>query len=227
MANIHFIGGEKGGVGKSLTARVLAQYFIDRQLPFIGFDTDRSHGALMRFYADFASPVAVDRAEALDTIVETAASNREQRVLVDLAAQTHETLAQWMDEVSLLTVAAEEGLQITYWHVMDSGKDSADLLGKLLDRFGGGLRYVLVRNQVRGSDFSILEKSGHQARAIALGAQVVTLKKLSEGALLKIDDANSSFWKASVAGGGLGLLDRQRLKTWLADVYREIDTVGV
>ncbi len=227
MANIHFIGGEKGGVGKSLTARVLAQYFIDRQLPFVGFDTDRSHGALMRFYADFASPVAVDRAEALDTIVETAASNPEQRVLVDLAAQTHETLAQWMEEVSLMTVAAEEGLQLTYWHVMDSGKDSADLLGKLLDRFGSGLRYVLVRNQVRGTDFSILEKSGQQARALELGAQIVTLKKLSEGALLKIDDANSSFWKATTPGGGLGLLDRQRLKTWLADVYREIDKVGV
>ena len=25
MANIHFIGGEKGGVGKSVVARVLAQ----------------------------------------------------------------------------------------------------------------------------------------------------------------------------------------------------------
>ena len=39
---------------------------------------------------------------------------------------------------------------------MDSGKDSVDLLKKLLDRFGTGLRYVLVRNQVRGNDFSVL-----------------------------------------------------------------------
>ena len=52
--NIHLIGGEKGGVGKSLMARVLAQYLIDRQLPFLGFDTDRSHGALMRFYSAYA-----------------------------------------------------------------------------------------------------------------------------------------------------------------------------
>ena len=47
--NIHFIGGEKGGVGKSLMARLLAQYMIDHELTFLGFDTDRSHGALMRF----------------------------------------------------------------------------------------------------------------------------------------------------------------------------------
>jgi len=29
MGSLNFIGGEKGGVGKSVTARVLAQYFID------------------------------------------------------------------------------------------------------------------------------------------------------------------------------------------------------
>lgn len=227
MANIHFIGGEKGGVGKSLTSRLLAQYCIDRQLPFTAFDTDRSHGALLRFYADFSTPVAMDRAEALDAIVEAAAEQPERRVLVDLAAQTHETLAQWMEEASLLAVAADEGIQLTYWHVMDAGKDSADLLAKLLDRFGDGLRYVLVRNQVRGNDFSALEQSGQQQRAEALGAKVVQIKKLSEGALLKIDGASSSFWKATTSGGGLGLLDRQRVKTWLADSYREFDTVGL
>ena len=69
MATIHFIGGEKGGVGKSLTSRVLAQYMIDRNIPFLGFDTDRSHGALMRFYSGYASPVVMDKYEALDVIV--------------------------------------------------------------------------------------------------------------------------------------------------------------
>lgn len=75
MAQIHFIGGEKGGVGKSLVARVLAQYLIDHEHPFLGFDTDRSHGALMRFYAGYASPVVVDKYESLDAIVEAAAAD--------------------------------------------------------------------------------------------------------------------------------------------------------
>jgi len=75
MTNIHLIGGEKGGVGKSLVARVLAQYFIDKGIPFMGFDTDRSHGALLRFYQEFASAVVVDDYESLDVIVEAAAEN--------------------------------------------------------------------------------------------------------------------------------------------------------
>src|ERR1700684_2491005 len=109
MANIHFIGGEKGGVGKSLMARILAQYLIDKQLPFLGFDTDRSHGALMRFYSGYASPVVVDRTEALDAIIEAAVAEPDRRILVDLAAQTHEPLAKWMDEAGVLDLAAETG----------------------------------------------------------------------------------------------------------------------
>jgi hypothetical protein len=231
MAHIHFIGGEKGGVGKSLMSRVLAQYMIDRDIPFIGFDTDRSHGALMRFYSGYASPVLVDNIEALDSIIEAAAEQPERRVLVDLAAQTHDPLVKWMDDAGVLNLADEMGMTIHYWHVMDSGKDSVDLLKKLLDRFGTGLKYVLVRNQIRGNDFSVLEQSGEQARAVQLGARVVSLKKLGDSVINKIDAGSSSFWKAKnpqdPTGGGLGLMDRQRVKAWLRDAYREIDDVGV
>lgn len=231
MAHIHFIGGEKGGVGKSLTARVLAQYMIDKEIPFLGFDTDRSHGALMRFYAGYASPVVMDSVEALDVIVEAAAEAPDRRILVDLAAQTHDPLVKWMEDTGVVELAAEMGMPIYYWHVMDSGKDSVDLLAKLLDRFGSSLQYVLVRNQVRGNDFSVLEQSGQQARALDMGAKVVTLKKLHDGVIQKIDAGSSSFWKARTAqvadGGGLGLMDRQRVKMWLRDVYTELDSVGI
>src|SRR5882724_1970553 len=185
MANIHLIGGEKGGVGKSLVARILAQYLIDKELPFLGFDTDRSHGALVRFYAGFASPVLVDRYEALDSIVEAAVAQPERRVLVDLAAQTHEPLVKWMDESGVLEMAEEAGFALYYWHVMDAGKDSVDLLAKLLDRFGGRLRYVLVLNQLRGDDFNIFKKSGEQVRAQKLGARTVSIKRLNDGAIQK------------------------------------------
>src|SRR6185436_3418172 len=101
MANIHLIGGEKGGVGKSLVSRVLAQYFIDHSIPFLGFDSDRSHGALMRFYAGYASPVLVARYESFFVNVEATTENPDRRVIVDLAAQTQEPLTRWMDESQL------------------------------------------------------------------------------------------------------------------------------
>jgi hypothetical protein len=231
MTNIHLVGGEKGGVGKSLVARLLAQYMIDNNLPFIGFDSDRSHGALLRFYSGYASPVLIDSYESLDAIVEAASENPERRVLVDLAAQTQEKLTQWMDDSQLLEVAPELGLNIRYWHVMDSGRDSVDLLKRLLDRHGSRLNYVLVQNQIRGDDFRILEKSGEKARALGMGAIVIDLKRLHEVSMIKIDASSVSFWavanKSDGDTSGLGLLERQRVKVWLRNSFAEIAKAGV
>ena len=231
QAHVHLIGGEKGGVGKSMVSRLLAQYFIDHDIPFLGFDTDRSHGSLMRFYAGYASPVLIDRYEALDTIIESSIDQPGRRVLVDLAAQTHEPLTKWMEESGVLDLADVSGLAIHYWHVMDSGRDSVDLLKRLLDRFGHRLRYVLVRNQLRGDDFSQLEQSGELERALGLGAKVVNLKRLHDAVVQKIDASNSSFWSAKNGGsstaGKLGLMERQRLKLWMNHAYGEITAAGV
>ena len=228
-SRLHFIGGEKGGVGKSVVARVLSQYFIDHQMPFLGFDTDKSHGSLLRFYADFAAPVIIDRYEELDRIIEAAAEQPERRVVVDLAAQTHRFLAQWMEDTGLVEMTSEIGLTLTYWHVMDSGRDSADLLVKLLDQFGGRLRLVVVLNEVRGDDFSTIEASGALARAKALGATVIPLRRLQDSTMQKIDTHNTSFWAATNRGGKdgspLGLLERQRVKNWLHKAYEAIDRV--
>jgi hypothetical protein len=231
MTNIHLIGGEKGGVGKSLVSRLLAQYMIDNNIPFLGFDSDRSHGALLRFYAGYASPVLIDSYESLDAIVEAAAAVPERRILVDLAAQTQERLTQWMEDSQLLEVAAELNLNIRYWHVMDAGKDSVDLLKRLLDRHGDRLKYVLVLNEIRGDDFRILDKSGEKERALALGAVVIHVKRLHEVSMIKIDAASASFWavanKSDADTSGLGLLERQRVKVWLKSAFAEIAKPGV
>lgn len=231
MANIHLIGGEKGGVGKSLVARLLAQYMIDHSIAFLGFDSDRSHGALLRFYAGYASPVLIDQYDSLDVIVEAASENAERRILVDLAAQTSERLTQWMEDSQLLDVAPEIGLNIQYWHVMDAGRDSVDLLKRLLDRHGSRLRYVLVLNQLRGDDFRILDQSGEKQRAESLGATVITLKRLHETSMIKIDAGSSSFWaianKSNGDTGAFRLLERQRVKMWLKHAYAELAKAGI
>ena len=231
MTNIHLIGGEKGGVGKSLVARLLAQYFIDHSIPFVGFDTDRTHGALLRFYAGYASPVLMDNYESLDAIVEAASENPDRRILVDLAAQTNDGLTQWMDDSQLLEVAPEIGLNIRYWHVMDSGRDSVDLLKRLMDRHGTRLNYTLVLNQVRGADFRILDGSGEKERALGMGASIITLKRLHQTSMIKIDAGSMSFWavanRTEGDTSGLTVLERQRVKVWLKDAFAEIAKPGV
>ncbi|CAN7715844.1 mobilization protein [Caballeronia sp. dw_19] len=231
MSYIHFIGGEKGGVGKSLVARVLAQYFVDRNIPFTGFDTDKSHGALLRFYADFAAPAVLDRHDSLDPIIEHALEDPQRRILVDLAAQTQQSLGKWLDDADVIDLAQEHGLTLTWWHVMDAGRDSVDLLRQWLDQFGGRIKLVIVLNEVRGDRFEILEASGELARAKALGASVISLRRLPDTTMQKIDQHGVSFWAAvnhpDRAASGLGLLERQRVKVWLNRAYAEMGSLAL
>ncbi|MEQ1638240.1 MAG: mobilization protein [Methylococcales bacterium] len=231
MTHIHLIGGEKGGVGTSVVARLLAQFMIDHQIPFLGFDTDRSHGALLRFYSDYASPTLIDHFESLDVLIETAAQTPNQRILVDLAAQTHYPLAKWLEESGVQELAEELDIQLNYWNVMDSGKDCVDLLSKLLDQYGASLNYILVQNQLREDNFTLLEASGVKARALVLNAKMITLKRLHTPVMTKIDANNTSFWAATHKDteslNSLGLLERQRLKIWLKHAYGQIQSVGV
>jgi hypothetical protein len=232
MSQIHFIGGEKGGVGKSLLSRLLAQHFIDNKLPFIGFDTDRSHGALLRFYGDYAAPMPLDAHDSLDPVLEAAAEEPGRRVLVDLAAQTQASLTRWLHDAGVAELAADIGVLLNYWHVMDTGRDSVHLLSRWLDGAGGKLPLILVLNEVRGENFEQLINSGLMGHAQARGARVLRLRKLPDAPLQKIDAAGSSFWAAlqsASEGGtpGLGLLDRQRVKLWLQRTSADLQALGI
>jgi hypothetical protein len=226
MASINFIGGEKGGVGKSVTARALAQYFIDKGVDFTGFDTDRSHHSFNRFYADYASPVIVDSFEGLDLIFAAFEDNPQQCVIVDLAAQTSSPLGKWIKDASLLELFADMGITVNFWHVMDDGRDAVDLLGTLTDTYGAGPNYIVVQNHGRGSNFVLLRNSHALQKAEALGAHVVELPRLHDASMRKIDQHNTSFWKAvnnRESPDALGMLERQRVKTWLKNSYAVFD----
>jgi hypothetical protein len=231
MASLNFIGGEKGGVGKSVLSRLLAQYFIDRGRPFTGFDTDRSHTSFTRFYADYASPVIVDRYEGLDQIAacfeDVPAVGQQGSAIVDLAAQTALPLSRWIKDSDLLPLMGEMGVTVNFWHLADAGKDSVDLLDRLLNTYGAGPNYIVVKNEGRGSDFLELEQSAALKKALALGARVVTLPQLHESSMRKIDRQNASFWSAinhrATDNDALGMLERQRVKTWLKNCYTMLD----
>jgi hypothetical protein len=226
MSKIHFVGGEKGGVGKSVLARLLAQYHIDRGLPFNAFDTDRSHGALLRFYSDYSQPVALDSFESADLVMEAALESN-QDILVDLAAQTSLPLHRWIEQNDLLSLAGETGVSLVFWHVLDDGADGITLLDNLFDRYGNAVSYVVMKNLGRGKDFSTFEASAAQARARELGAAIMELPELNTATMRKIDHGGASMWAASQAGrSNLGLMDRQRVRVWNSRVYQQFDRLA-
>ena len=54
MTAIHWVGGEKGGVGKSFVCSSAIEYMQAKQNDFIVFDTDRSNPDVLRLYKQAA-----------------------------------------------------------------------------------------------------------------------------------------------------------------------------
>jgi hypothetical protein len=229
MSRIHFIGGEKGGVGKSVITRLLAQYYIDQKMPFSVYDADLSHGAMMRYYADFSEPVDITRFDNADSIAENAIASG-KTAIVDLAAQTSRSMKEWINETGLLELAREIGLQLSFWHVMDDGSDSLQLLYQLFKDYGDKVDYVIARNFGRGSDFSHLHEPELSRRLVELEVSMIDVPALHAPTMRKIDHISASFWAAAnnkddSLGPVLGLLERQRVKTWLNRAYSQFDRI--
>jgi len=215
MSSIHFVGGEKGGVGKSVFSRLLSQYFLDHQWLYAGFDADQSHGTLTRFYPEFTKAIRLDDFEGADQIMETALGD-EVNVVVDLPAQSERFLTRWLEDNDVAGLCADTGVAVHFWYLVDDGRDSASLAQAFLSRFGQQLNVTLVRNHGRGEDFSLLDEQLEGAGF--LGANTLDLPALHANTMRKIDRTNLNFWAASnLEQGltdGLTLMERQRVRVW-------------
>ncbi|MEW8015262.1 MAG: mobilization protein [Candidatus Sedimenticola endophacoides] len=229
MSQIHLVGGEKGGVGKSTVARLLAQEFIDRKHPFAALDGDQSHGDLLRFYSDYANPLNLRDNASADSIL-LSAIDTDQAVLVDLPAQSATALQSWVQESGVLDLAEELNIPVTFWHVTDGSRNSVDLLQRAVDDFSGhrGVTFVIVRNFGRGGNFEAFDCSEVTSRAQAQGARIIDLPKLDENVMANIDWKGLSFWAAAnrVDGDCLSLLDRQRAKAWHRRWQQQLELVS-
>lgn len=222
MSHIHFIGGEKGGVGKSVVARVLSQWLIDRSVPFAAVDADPSQQSLRRFYEQFAQCVDLTSTESADQIVDRALG-ADRRVVVDLPAQSARALDAWMSSVGFLDFADEMGVRVSFWSVSDGGFASVAELDRTLKLFDRRVQHVVVKNLGRSKDFSQLEASDAKRKLDALGGKTVELPELDPSVMYGIDRLGLSFWAAihHTDDGGTALrpLERRRVKFWLERCY--------
>jgi hypothetical protein len=227
MSTIHFIGGEKGGVGKSVVARVLAQYFIDHSIAFRGIDADRSNATLRRYYADYAEAADLEDFGSADQIMD-GALGADRRVLVDLPAQGGRALRRWLEASDVLGLAEEMSLQLIFWHVTDGGFDSVNLLGELVELTQGNAnrRAIVVRNRGRSSSFSQFDESSQRQRLLDTGGLCVDLPALDAATMYAIDRHGASLWAAihaPVAERALSPMERRRAKHWLAQAYAALE----
>lgn len=229
MSVIHFVGGEKGGVGKSVFSRLLSQYFLDKSLPYVGFDADQSHNTLSRFYEDYTRKINIDVFESTDQIME-AALESDMNVLVDLPSQSERFLDYWIEENGVIDLCNEMQVPFIYWYVVDDGTDSTKLLKGFLNKYSQSMRCVVIKNRGCGNNFTSVEKLiDALPEADKAHLQQFTLAALHAETMRRIDELSFSFWGAEnikeSATPHLSLMERQRTKVWVKKAYSIFDEV--
>lgn len=226
MSIIHFIGGEKGGVGKSVFSRLLSQYFLDHSIDYLGFDADQSHATLTRYYQDYTSAIELDHFESIDQIMELALES-DRHLLIDLPAQNQRFLDRWIDDNSVLEMCIEMNIPLVYWYLVDDGRDSVSLLDNFINKYNDMLHCIAIKNEGRGNDFTeinnLLDNLTKEQRYLQRGI----LPSLHGSTMHKIDKLDFSFWAAANAKDKefdhLSIMERQRTRVWLKKSYAMIE----
>jgi hypothetical protein len=228
MSHIHFVGGEKGGVGKSLVARLLSQWFIDRSVPFAAVDADASHATLLRSYGGYAQAADLEDYASADEIVNRALA-ADRKVVVDLPAQSNRVLDRWIHSADVIRFAREAGIALTLWHVTDGSVDSVTDLDRTLERWSEAFAFVAVKNKGRGKDFSYFDESPARRRLEERGGRIVEVPELDGVTMTRVDRTSASLWGAAYNAEGdqaLAPLQRQRARIWLERCYQALGTLG-
>jgi hypothetical protein len=228
VSHIHFVGGEKGGVGKSLVARLLSQWFIDRSAPFAAIDADVSHATLLRTYGSYAQSADLEDFGSADEIVNRALA-ADRSVVVDLPAQSNRAFERWIESADVVRFARESGIRLTLWHVTDGTVDSVKDLERTLARWGDAFAYVAVKNHGRGKDFGYFDESDARRRLEERGGRIIEVPALDAVTMTRIDRTGASLWAAAHSTEGdhaLAPLQRQRARMWLDRCYEVLGTLG-
>lgn len=228
MSVIHLIDGEKGGVGKSFIARTMIQYALERNLPFVAVETDRSNPDVSRVYKDLCKFAIFSedekQADKADRIFEYAT---EKPVIVSLPSQVERAVQTWIERNELLKFADEHGVSFCKWFISNGEYDSLRLFQASLNHYGNQITHILVRNFGLCDEWSQVDDDESSQKLIKkYKVKVIDFPKLGHRERylinrhqLRFDDATKS--------KELTILGKQRVVNFLKSAYAAFDSTGV
>ncbi|MEO0374266.1 MAG: hypothetical protein AAF329_06460 [Cyanobacteria bacterium P01_A01_bin.17] len=231
LSYIHFADGNKGGVGKSFVARTLYQWFIDHQVPVIGFDTDpEDNPDFSDIYPDIARTVFSEtqsQEDAANVIVNQAAMTH-QPVVVNLPARAHHPFQAWLAKFDILTLAAEQRIGLVKWFVTTGEADSLRSLVNSLRACGTAVPHIVVRNR-KYDDWSFYNEADEVLALIqATHSQVIDLPRLPARLASTILNQRLTYDQArTYQGKSYGITEQAGVRKFLAQAYGEFERTGV
>lgn len=213
---IYFVGGSKGGVGKSLVAMAMVDFLQRRDEDVILVDADTSNPDVWKAYKDHARAdlLNLDAADGWIDLVNLCHDNPDSTVVINSAARNNKGVSTYGTTLNN-TLAELKRQLVTLW-VINRQRDSLELLKEFMDAIPHSAVHV-IRNGYFGDERKFELYNGSKRRAIVeeRGGLSLTFPDLADRVS---DDVYSRRMSIAAAAAELPLGNRAELCRWRAEV---------
>jgi len=242
MKNVHMVLQGKGGVGKSLTAVLLAQYLKSKGGEVICVDTDpvnatfTQYGSLNVAHVEIAENGNVIQRK-FDPLMELIIAT-DAEVVLDNGAATFMPLTRYLRENDIFKIIAESGKQVFVHTVLTGGQAKTDTyngFASLLNTVNDFAKVVVWQNEYFGKveyeghpiTSSKLYKDSDKAGKIAGLVKIVDRSQSDTfvGDMQQMTSANMTL-EDVMASPDFSFLAKNRLKKVVTEVFAELDKVN-
>ena len=227
------IGADKGGVGKTMVARTLLDYFADRQVRARAFDTEVPKGTLKRFHPDMTDIVDINHVPDQMRIFDTVNSVDASVTLIDVRAGLLTPTLQALRNIGFIEAAKKGHVTFVVFHILGPSIASLDEIVETASYLGDG-KYFMVKNFINNTHFFEWDDATHAAYFKRLPDAVeMTVPKLPEMAAEQVDLASVPFAtfiankKKSGEPASYSFVLRGYVRHWLDTVWAEYDRVSL
>jgi hypothetical protein len=239
--------GDKGGTGKSLMTRALADRIRRGQHAALLIDGDGEIGNLYQFYASLdanGEPVPEQRENGVVPIRFTGPERERDQllaavdlgrplILADLPAASLTQLKQFDTDTGFFAELERNGYRATLVNVLSPFSASTRTVREMIELAGKSADYVVAVNQWFGDREDFFLWYGNANTAPSSGCTMlaqysgieIALPKLQAGVLVALDELLLTF-SAARQDARLTTPQRSRLYRWMQAVDAELDRVS-
>ena len=228
LNTIHLVDGEKGGVGKSLFAKVMLEYCkknqFDSRIGFMEADLANPDVGKIYFgkngYETLEFSLDESRRSNADRLFELA---QEKSVIVNLPSNISAAVTDWIERNRVVELGKQQNVRVCKWFLCTGSHFSLEHFKKSVQTFRGDIVHVLVRNQIIFDDWSFI-KNDVELNELIKDNKVLTMDfpKLTFPEMNKVEAKQSAFHQA-LKDSDFTVLSKQRLNNFLEATYNEFD----
>ncbi len=220
---IYWVGGSKGGVGKSMMTSATLDYLLEKNEKVLLVDCDTSNPDVWKAYRDLvkAELLDLDDADGWIHLVNTCEAHRDAVIVINTAARNNIAVRQYGQ--TLDSSLDELGSKLVALWVINRQRDSLELLKEFMDVVTRAEVHV-VRNGYFGAEakFELYHQSKVRELVTSRGGKSVTLPDLADRVA---DDIYSKRLSLGAAAKTLPIGNRAELGRWRGEVRRMLAEV--